>query len=109
MSHTCAKGFLDSNFNEAVIDKISIFHEIAPYFAYSQKSYLFSIFGIFLDQLLLPCLFYGRNMSGIYFFIFASCDSLNRSFHNENWRSDRPMIDQTQNKLVPKPEFKDLH
>ena len=34
----CAKGFLDSNFNLAVIDKISIFHEIAPNFTYSQKS-----------------------------------------------------------------------
>ena len=38
MCHICAKGFLDSNFNEAVIDKISIFHEIAPNFTYSQKS-----------------------------------------------------------------------
>ena len=33
MCHICAKGFLDSNFNQAVIDKISIFHEIAPNFA----------------------------------------------------------------------------
>ena len=37
--HICAKGFLDSNFNQAVIDKISNFHEIAPNFTYSQKSY----------------------------------------------------------------------
>ena len=29
MCHTCAKEFLDSNFNQAVIDKISNFHEIA--------------------------------------------------------------------------------
>ena len=35
--HVCAKGFLDSNFNQAVIGKISIFHEIAPNFTYSQK------------------------------------------------------------------------
>ena len=35
--HVCAKGFLDSNFNEAVIDKISIFHKIAPNFTYSQN------------------------------------------------------------------------
>ena len=28
----CAQGFLDLNFNQAVIDKISIFHEIAPNF-----------------------------------------------------------------------------
>ena len=33
-----AKGFLDSNFNSAVIDKISIFHKIAPNFTYKQTS-----------------------------------------------------------------------
>ena len=38
MSHTCAKEFLDSNFNQAVIEKISNFHVIAPNFTYSQKS-----------------------------------------------------------------------
>ena len=37
MCHICAEGFLDSNFNQAVIDKISIFHEIAPNFTYLQK------------------------------------------------------------------------
>ena len=30
--YICAKGILDSNFNSAVIDKISYFHEIAPNF-----------------------------------------------------------------------------
>ena len=38
MYHICAKGFLDLKFNYTVIDKISIFHEIAPNFTYSQKS-----------------------------------------------------------------------
>ena len=38
MSNICAKGFLDSNFDYAVVDKISIFQEIAPHFTYSQKS-----------------------------------------------------------------------
>ena len=38
MCHICAKGFLDSIFNEAVIDKISNFHKIAPNFTFSQKS-----------------------------------------------------------------------
>ena len=38
MRHTCAKELLDSNFNEAVIVKISIFNEIALSFTYSQKS-----------------------------------------------------------------------
>ena len=37
-SHTCAKGVLDSNFNQAVVKKISNFHEIALNFTYSQKS-----------------------------------------------------------------------
>ena len=35
--HICAKGYLDTNFNQAVIEKISNFYEIAPNFAYSQK------------------------------------------------------------------------
>ena len=38
MCHLCAKGFLDLNFNQAVIDKISNFHEIAPNFTYLLKS-----------------------------------------------------------------------
>ena len=33
----CAKELSDSNFNEAVIDKILIFQEIAPNFTYSSK------------------------------------------------------------------------
>ena len=33
--HICAKGFLNTNFTKAGIDKISIFHEIAPNFTYS--------------------------------------------------------------------------
>ena len=31
MCHTCAKEILNSNFSEAVIDKISNFHEICIY------------------------------------------------------------------------------
>ena len=38
MGHICAKELLDSDFNYAVIYKISIFNEIAPNFTYSQKS-----------------------------------------------------------------------
>ena len=37
MCRICAKEFLEPNFNEAVIDKILNFHEIAPNFTYSQK------------------------------------------------------------------------
>ena len=35
--YICAKELLDSNFNQAVIDKISNFNEIAPNFTYSQN------------------------------------------------------------------------
>ena len=49
MCHTCAKEFLDSNFNWAVIDKIS-----------------------------------GSDISGILFFIFASCEPLNASIFKSN-------------------------
>ena len=38
MCHTCAKEFLNSTFNHAVIDKISIFHNIAPNSTFSQIS-----------------------------------------------------------------------
>ena len=38
MCHTCAKEFSNSSFNEAVIDKISNFHEIAPNSIYSHQS-----------------------------------------------------------------------
>ena len=38
MCHICAKEFLDSNFSEAVIDKLSNFQEIASNFTNSQKS-----------------------------------------------------------------------
>ena len=41
--HICAKGFLDSNFDEAVIDKISNFNELAPNFTYSQKLVIFKV------------------------------------------------------------------
>ena len=37
MCHIRVKGFLDSNFKKAVIDKIGNFHKIAPNFTYSQK------------------------------------------------------------------------
>ena len=37
MCYICAKELLNSNFNEAVIYKLSIFNEIDPNFTYSQK------------------------------------------------------------------------
>ena len=41
---------------------MSIFHEIAPNFTYSQKSYCFKYNWNFLDQLILPYKFYGRDI-----------------------------------------------
>ena len=64
MCYICAKGFLDSNFNLAVVDKISNFHEIAAHFAYSQKSYFVKKYNWnFLDQHLLSYRIYGWDMS----------------------------------------------
>ena len=71
MCHICAKEFSNSNFNEAVIDKVSNFYEIAPNFTFSQKSQFFKYICNFLDQLLHPYKFNGRDMSGVLFFIFA--------------------------------------
>ena len=45
MCHICAKGFLDSDFNEAVIDKISNFHEIAQILQIHKNRNLQSIIG----------------------------------------------------------------
>ena len=56
------KRILDSNFSEAVIDKISNFQEIALYFTYSQKSWFLKYNWNFLDQLLFPYKFYGMDM-----------------------------------------------
>ena len=72
---------LNSNFNQAVICKISIFNEIALNFTYSQKSQFFKYNWKFLDQPLLPYKFHGSDMSGMYFLIFASCEPLIRSFN----------------------------
>ena len=47
MCHICAEGFLDSNFNEAVTDKISIFHKIAPNFTFPKNRNFLSIIGTF--------------------------------------------------------------
>ena len=69
--HICAKGFLDSNFNQAVINKISHFNEITLNFTHSQKSYFLKHNWSLIDQLLLPYKFYG---SGVYFFVFARCE-----------------------------------
>ena len=40
------------------------------------KIVIFQVYLQLLDQLLHPYKFYGRDMSGILFFIFASCEPL---------------------------------
>ena len=47
LCHICAKEFSNLNFNKAVIDKISILHEITPNFTHSQNRIFFSIIGTF--------------------------------------------------------------
>ena len=80
MCHTCAKEFSNSSFNKVVIDKISNFQDIAPNFTFSQKWLFFKYICNFLDQLLHPYKFNGRDMSWILFFIFASCEPLTRKW-----------------------------
>ena len=46
-----------------------------PQIAHTHKNCSFkSIIRLFLDQLLLPYKFYGSDMLGMYFLIFASCE-----------------------------------
>ena len=51
-----------------ILPQISHFHKYRNFFKYIRN---------FLDQLLHPYKFYVRDMSGILFFIFASCEPLN--------------------------------
>ena len=52
---------------------------ILPQISHFHKNRNFSsIFATFLDQLLHPYKFYGRDMSGILFLISASCEPLNQ-------------------------------
>ena len=76
MCQLCAKGFLDSDFNEAVFDKKANFQEIASNLTYSQTFYFLKYDWKLTDQLLLPYKFNGSDVRGIYFFIFASCEPL---------------------------------
>ena len=75
VSHMCKRIFRFKL--QAVTDKISNFHEIVPNSTYSHKLQFFKYICNFLDQLLHPYKFHGRDMSGILFFIFASCELLN--------------------------------
>ena len=79
MCHTCAKEFLDLNFNQAVINIISDFHEIAPNSTYSHKSYFFKYICNFLDQLLHPSISWQRHVRNTLFH-FCQLWAFNSSF-----------------------------
>ena len=57
-----AKGFLDSNFNEAVIDKNQISRNCPRFYILNNIAVFKSIIGKKVDHLLLPYKYYGRNM-----------------------------------------------
>ena len=94
MCHSCAKEFLDSNLNEAVNDKISNFHEIAQNSTYSHKLYFLKYICNFLDQLLHPYKCHGRDLSGIVFFIFASCKPLRQGGSDMESEAFQPVTKQ---------------
>ena len=77
MCHTCAKDFFKIWASiKQLLTKYQIF-TILPQISHFHNNRNFSsMFATFLDQLLHPYKFYGRDMSGILFFIFASCEPL---------------------------------
>ena len=75
----CKRIFLIRASIRQLLTKYQIF-TILPIISHFQKYRNFSSIGPicnFLDQLLHPHKFYGRDMSEILFFIFASCEPLN--------------------------------
>ena len=74
MYHTCAKEFFKFEL------QLSSYWQNINFSRYCPKFHIFTNIVIFicnfLDELLHPHKFYGRDMSGILFFIFASCELL---------------------------------
>ena len=66
--------------------KYQIFTILPQILHFHKNRNLSSIFTTFLDQLVHPYKFYGRDMSGIFFFIFASCELLNSINTINLWR-----------------------
>ena len=78
MCHTCAKELLDLWIKQ-LLTKYQIFTKLAQIPHIHINRIFSSIFGInFLDQLLHPYKYNGRDMSGI-LFIFASCEPINQT------------------------------
>ena len=87
MCHICAKRYLNSILIISSYYWQNInFNEIAPNFTFWQKSQFFKYNWNFLDQLLLPYKFHGRDMWEILFSIFASCEPLiqHNQWHDES-------------------------
>ena len=78
MCHTCANEFFKFELQLSSYWQNIKFSWYCPKFHIFTKIVIFKYICNFLDQLLHPCKFYGRNMSGILFFIFASCEPLSR-------------------------------
>ena len=76
MCHTCAKEFLNSSLIKQLLTKYQIFTTLPQISHFHKNRNFSSIICTFLDQLLHPYKFYGRDMSGTLFFIFASCEPL---------------------------------
>ena len=84
MCHTCAKEFLNSEL------QISSYWQNIKISRNRPKFHIFTWFVIFkyicnfLDQLLHPDKFHGRDMSGILFFNFANCEPLRPPFQQKS-------------------------
>ena len=93
MSHVCKRIFKIQALIKQLLTKYQIF-TILPQISHFHKCHnFFKYFCNFLDQLLHPYKFHGRDMSGILFFIFASCHPLRMQHQNERWGlNPRPWI-----------------
>ena len=74
MCQTCAKEFLNFELQLSSYWQNIKFSQYCPKFHIFTKIVFFKYICNFLDQLLHRYKFYGRDMSGILFFIFASCE-----------------------------------
>ena len=79
MCHTCAKEFLKFELQLSSYWQNIKFSRYCPKFHIFTNIVIFKYFCNFLDQMLHPYKFHGRDMSGILFFIFASCHPLNHT------------------------------
>ena len=68
----CKRTFILELFNYC--QQNNKFSQNCPKFHIFTKIIILKVFWKYLDKLLLPCNFYGRDMLGIYVFIFPSCE-----------------------------------